>query len=62
VLNKDMGDIFGGMDIIIKVNIRIIIEKEKENLFGKKENIMKVNLKMIKKMDMEVYLIKMEIF
>ncbi len=33
VFNKDMGDIFGGVETIMKVNIKINHWKEKVNMF-----------------------------
>jgi hypothetical protein len=39
-----MEDIFGGMEIITKVNGRMIVLKEKGNTFGKMEIIIKENI------------------
>ncbi len=57
-----MEDIFGGMEIITKVNGRMIVLKEKGNTFGKMEIIIKENIWIIKKTDMELNSIEMEIF
>ena len=40
---KEMVDIFGAIEITIKVNLKMVKEKKKTNMFIKMENIMKEN-------------------
>jgi hypothetical protein len=57
-----MVDIFGRMETIIKVNIRMISKMEKENIFIIMESIMRVIIRMAKEMGMVLYLIEMEVY
>ena len=62
VIDKDMEDIFGRMETIMKVNIRVISKMEKGNIFIIMENIMRAIIRMAKEMDMVLYLIAMEVY